>query len=217
MIFFLVLALIGFQVQASAEQVNKSVKDCLEQPDACGEQQETKQDMSADGSETNQTKTVSTVGLTLWEFIKMIFATVFVVALLYFVLKFVNKKGQLYKSSQLIENLGGTPLGTNRSVQLIKVGKRILIVGVGENVQLIKEISDSGEYDALLSAYNDKLDQLAQPGGIMAKVFKKAGGRSERIEGSSFQSLLKKQLVDLSDGRQKLYDEIEKVKGSDKQ
>lgn len=217
MIFFLVLALLGFQVQASAEQVNKSVKDCLEQPDACGEQQETKSDMSADGSDTNPTKAVSTVGLSIWDFIKMIFATVFVVALLYFVLKFVNKKGQLYKSSQLIENLGGTTLGANRSVQLIKVGKRILVVGVGENVQLIKEISDSREYDALLSAYNDKLDQLAQPGGIMAKVLKKAGGRSVRIEGNSFQSLLKKQLGDLSDGRQKLYDEIEKEKGSDKQ
>ena len=55
------------------------------------------------GSET----ATSSVGLTLWDFVKMIFATVFVVGLLYFVLKFVNKKGRLFKSTQLIENLGG--------------------------------------------------------------------------------------------------------------
>ena len=36
----------------------------------------------------------SSVGLTFWDFVKMIFATVFVVGLLYFVLKFVNKKRQ---------------------------------------------------------------------------------------------------------------------------
>ena len=72
----------------------------------------------------------------------MIFATVFVVGLLYFVLKFVNKNGRLFKSTQLIENLGGTALGANRSVQLIKVGNRLLIVGVGENIQLLKEIED---------------------------------------------------------------------------
>lgn len=216
--FILILALLGFQTQTSAEQVNKSVKDCLEQPDACGEQPDTKQNMTADGSDSNQSAAKSTVGLTIWDFIKMILATIFVVALLYSILKFVNKKGHLYKSSQLIENLGGTTLGANRSVQLIKVGNKILVVGVGENVQLIKEIDDSKEYEELLSAYNNKMDQLTQPGDILSKVLKKTTGSTERKnESSGFQLLLKKQLGDLSKGRQELYDEIEKEKGSDKQ
>ena len=29
---------LGFNTEAYAEQLNNSVKDCLEQPDACGEQ-----------------------------------------------------------------------------------------------------------------------------------------------------------------------------------
>ncbi len=217
-VFFLILALLGFQTQTSAEQVNKSVKDCLEQPDACGEQLDTKQSMTTDSTDSNQSAANRTVGLTIWDFIKMIAATVFVVALLYIILKFVNKKGHLYKGSQLIENLGGATLGANRSVQLIKVGKKILVVGVGENVQLIKEIDDLQEYEALLSAYNSRMDQLTQPGDILSKVLMKKSGSSEKKnESSSFQSLLKKQLGDLSKGRQELYDEIEKEKGSDKQ
>ena len=50
----------------------------------------------------------------------MIFATVFVVGLLYSVLKFVNKKGRLFKSTQLIENLGGTTLGQIVPFNLLK-------------------------------------------------------------------------------------------------
>ncbi|WP_394232519.1 flagellar biosynthetic protein FliO [Niallia oryzisoli] len=190
----------------------------MEQPDACGEQLDTKQSMTTDSTDSNQSAANRTVGLTIWDFIKMIAATVFVVALLYIILKFVNKKGHLYKGSQLIENLGGATLGANRSVQLIKVGKKILVVGVGENVQLIKEIDDLQEYEALLSAYNSRMDQLTQPGDILSKVLMKKSGSSEKKnESSSFQSLLKKQLGDLSKGRQELYDEIEKEKGSDKQ
>ena len=104
--------------------MNQSVKDCLEQPDGCGEHKHPNQNEARQEVETNPEteKASSTVGLTLWDFIKMILATIFVVALFYFVLKFINKKGSLYKRSQIIENLGGTTLGANRSVQIIKVG-----------------------------------------------------------------------------------------------
>ena len=33
----LLLSLLGFQTETYAEQLNSSVKDCLEQPDACKE------------------------------------------------------------------------------------------------------------------------------------------------------------------------------------
>ena len=84
--------------------------------DACGEQSinssQTDKNEDKDAVTNKGTENAtSSVGLTIWDFVKMIFATVFVVGLLYFVLKFVNKKGRLFKSTQLIENLGGTALG----------------------------------------------------------------------------------------------------------
>ena len=45
----------------------------------------------------------------------------------------------------------GTTLGANRSVQLIKIGNQLLIVGVGENIQLLKEIDDEQEYEQIIS------------------------------------------------------------------
>ncbi|KAB2337521.1 flagellar biosynthesis protein FliZ [Cytobacillus depressus] len=205
------IALLGFKGQAYAEQVN-SVKDCIEHPELCKQQQ------LPQTQETKKSKSAETVnvGLTAWDFIKMIFATIFVVALLYFLLKFINKKNKMYKSSQLVENLGGTALGTNRSVQLIKVGNRILVVGVGENIQLLKEIEDPEEYNHLISEYNDKIEQLVDPSDIMTKVLQRRKNVHPERKGNQFQSLLKQQLEDISKGRKQLYKEMEK-KGSDEQ
>lgn len=212
-VLFLVLALIGLKTEAFAEQTT-SVKDCIEQPEVCGEPQEDTVDTVVQDTGSSSVK----VGLTVWDFVKMILATIFVVALLYAILRFVNKKGSLFKSSQIIENLGGTTLGTNRSVQIIKVGSRILVVGVGENVQLLTEIEDEKEYEHILVEYNNKMDQLAQPSDVVSKVINKMKNTSKfkTDNNAPFQTILKKQLEELSNGRKELFDEIRNKKGSDK-
>ena len=110
----------------------------------------------------------------------MIFATVFVVGLLYSVLKFVNKKGRLFKSTQLIENLGGTTLGANRSVQLIKIGNRLLLVGVGENIQLLKEIENEQECEQIILEYNNQINQVGSPNDIISKILKRVQGKENQ-------------------------------------
>ncbi|WP_228460311.1 flagellar biosynthetic protein FliO [Cytobacillus dafuensis] len=205
------IALLGLNAPAYAEQMN-SVKDCIEHPDTCDQDQPSKEQEKEKEIQKNEP---SKVGLNTWDFIKMIFATIFVVALLYFMLKLINKKSKTYKSSQLVENLGGTSLGTNRSVQLIKVGNRILVVGVGENIQLLKEIEDKEEYGQLIKEYNQKMEQLIQPSDIVTKVLqRRKNTQQDDRKGNHFQSLLKQQLDNISKDRKKMYEEMEK-KGSD--
>ena len=200
------IALLGLKAPAYAEQLNNSVKDCIEQPDACEDGQAPNK-KQAEQERAEPAK----VGINAWDIIKMIFATVFVVALLYFLLKFISKRSKTYKSSRLVENLGGTALGTNRSVQLIKVGNRILVVGVGENIQLLKELTDSEECSQIISEYNDKMEQLVQPSDIVTKVLQRRKmNQSNENKGNHFQSLLKQQLDKMTTDRQKLFDEMEK-------
>nr|WP_295970434.1 flagellar biosynthetic protein FliO [uncultured Bacillus sp.] len=208
-----------------AEQVNNTVKDCIEQPSSCGEKQASSQggEERTDNQSSNQanpaavSKNTTKVGLTIWDFIKMILATIFVVALLYLVLKFMNKKSTMLKNSQLMDNLGGVPLGANRSVQMIRIGKRLFIVGVGENVQLLKEIEDVEEYNQILSEYNQKLDQLVQPNELMAKIKKKVLKHQNHKESAPlFQSMLQQQLNELAKERKKIYEEVGKSEGTDK-
>jgi flagellar protein FliO/FliZ len=217
----LLFSLLGFQTETYAEQLNNSVKDCLEQPDSCENiSKNTSQTETIDSGDTTKSQKMvsSSVGLTIWDFVKMIFATVFVVGLLYTVLRFVNKKNRLFKSNQLIENLGGTTLGANRSVQLIKIGNRLLLVGVGENIQLLKEIENEQEYEQIILDYNNQINHVGSTNDIISKILKRLN-RKENQNGEqnpSFQTLLKKQLDDLTQGRKKLYEDLEKKKGPDK-
>lgn len=212
MIFLLFIALLGSQSAAYAESKN-SVKDCIENPENCNEP-----NLEPSKKEELGKKTESTVGVTFFDFIKMIFATIFVIALLYAVLRFVNKKTKSFQSTQLVENLGGTSLGSNRSVQVIKVGNQILVVGVGESIQLLKEINDQEEYQKIIESYNNKMEQLIQPSDIVTKLLNKAKLKnvSAPHEENQFATILRKQLSDFSNGRKKLLEDMEK-KGSDEQ
>lgn len=205
-LLFATIALLGVEKMAYAEQVNQSVKECIENPDAC------KQSQPANDNNTNASNQKNAdVGLTIWDFIKMIFATIFVIALLYFLLKFLNKKSRSFKSSQIIENIGGTSLGSNRSVQIIKVGHQLLVVGVGESIQLLKEIDDEEEYRRILSDYNQKMEQLVQPSDIVTKVLQRAKSKKKNInEENQFNKLLKKQLQDIKNERKKVFEEMDK-------
>nr|WP_246017700.1 flagellar biosynthetic protein FliO [Mesobacillus subterraneus] len=206
-ILFLLAALLSPTGLVAAEQLNDSVKDWLENPDS-------NEDGKA-GNTTNQTSDAdSKVGVTFFDFVRMIFATAFVAGLLYFLLKFINKKSMSYKSSQLVENLGGTSLGANRSVQIVKAGNRLLIVGVGENIQLLKEIDDPEEYSQVIQDYNNKMEQFVQPSDIVTRLLQRTK-KDHGNEGTQFSSLLKNQLNDMASGRKKMLEELQR-KGSDK-
>ncbi|MEK4535496.1 flagellar biosynthetic protein FliO [Peribacillus sp. FSL K6-1552] len=194
-------------IQASAEDLDKTVKDVYEQTD------DLKTDKSKDSQTTKQASNPEQVGITIWEFLRMIFATIFVVGLLYIILKFINKKSKSYQKANSVENLGGTSLGANRSVQLVKVGDRILVVGVGENIQLLKEIDNPEEYEQLMKDYNEKMDQMIQPGEFATKL-KNKWLKKREIETNSFSSEFKNQLDQMSDSRKKLFNELER-KGRD--
>jgi flagellar protein FliO/FliZ len=214
LLLLLSIVLLGVQPLAQAEQLNNSVKECMDTPDKCKEQgsKEPKESKDSEAAEGQPEQDESgKIGLTSWDFIKMILATGFTIGLLYALLKFINKKSKVYNRSQLVENLGGAALGANRSVQLIKVGKRILVVGVGENIQLLKEIDNSEEYSQIIKEHNDKLEQLIRPSDIVTKVMKRTQQTEENKQGSqNFSALLGIQLAEMKKGRKKLFDELER-------
>ncbi|MGS2776861.1 flagellar biosynthetic protein FliO [Robertmurraya sp. GLU-23] len=215
-LLLVLIALLGSNQGAFAEQFN-SIKDCLEDESKCSEDQ-LKEVENNEETTTDNNENTPSVGLTFWDFLKMIFATIFVIALLYTVLKFINKRSRSFSSNQLVENLGGTALGTNRSIQIVKIGNRVLVVGVGEDVKLLKEIDDEEEARQIIEDYNNRMDQLVQPSDIVTKLIERTRNMKQSNRGeeaSSFSSTLKAQLEELSKGRKKLLDELEK-KGSDK-
>lgn len=203
-------------IQAHAQDQDDTVKNFFEPGNSKTDKTDkSKESLSTNSQSTDEATNPEKVGITGWEFLRMILATIFVVVLLYIVLRFVGKKSKTYQKANSVENLGGTSLGANRSVQLVKVGGRILVVGVGENIQLLKEIDDPKEYEQLIEDYNGKMDQMIQPRDFVGKMKGKWLKKDEN-ETNSFSSEFKNQLEKMSKSRKKLLKELDR-KGRDKE
>ncbi|RSK27038.1 flagellar biosynthetic protein FliO [Bacillus sp. HMF5848] len=184
-----------------------SVEDWLN--DSSHENDEKGTPSSTDKAEKVTDTIDSSPTVNAWDFVKMLFATAFVIGLIYFTFRFINKRNKVFSGAKYIENIGGTSLGANRSVQLIKVGDEILVVGVGESITLLKEIHANDEVSAIIEQHNNGLDQLIQRSDIFNRIFKDKKKNENKGTGD-FQSVLNQQLKDLSDGRKKLLRELEK-------
>lgn len=148
--------------------------------------------------------------LSWFDFVKMFFALAVVIALIYIVLRFVNNKNRLYGQTKTMENLGGIPLGTNRSIQLIRMGDSVLVIGVGETIQLLKEITSPEEIEQLTNSQN-QVQPLQVGQSIFKKMLPKSDDQNSRSSSvGSFSSMLKGQLDELTEGRKKVYDQYKR-------
>jgi len=145
------------------------------------------------------------VSVSAWDYVKMVLALLFVLALLYGVLKLVNSKNRMYQQNQLMQNLGGLSLGQHKSVQLLQVGDSLFLVGVGEDISILKEITDTDEKEKLMTFYNDKQEFTAQVPYI-ANVLKRfktpfLNEASNKQEKGNFEQLFKKRLSEIKSDR----------------
>ena len=73
--------------------------------------------------------------------IRFLLALALVVVLIYVLLKLMNKFTSKQGQLNNLENLGGVSVGMNKSVQLVKVGTKVYLLGVGDTVELLTEIT----------------------------------------------------------------------------
>ena len=50
-----------------------------------------------------------------------------------------------------MKNMGGISLGQHKSIQLVVIGESYYLIGVGDDIRLLKEITDPEEIDKLSS------------------------------------------------------------------
>ena len=196
------LFLMGASPSAATEAENKSVDEYFQDKDS---------NETTEQSDLKQEKEVGEkVGITSIDVMKMIVALVFVVLLLLLLVKFFNKKSRGYSHGQMIQNMGGTSLGGNRSLQVVRVGEKILVLGVGENVQLLDLIVDEGEYNRMIDTYNEK--KMEQKSSASMKWMNDWKGERGG-DNSSFAGQLSARLEEMNDERRALNKDLRR-KGS---
>lgn len=205
-LILLISSLYGQTYVAHAESNNGYVHDYINKQNKKSPEEAPKNVNNTD----NEEKTNGSI-TTIWDGAKMVFALLFVIGLLYVLLKYINKKSRSYQQNRLIQNFGGTPLGGNRSLQIVKAGNRILILGVGEDINLLKEIEDEQEVEEFIKYYKDQLEQSLEPRDIITKLTKKLKNKQvdSQTKSAPFQAILKKQLESLNTDRKKAMKKLE--------
>lgn len=192
--------LIALFVPMQNAYANQMISDkCLQNPENC------QQSPSAANGEKP-----AAVGITAFDYIKMLLALVFVLGLLIFILKFINKRNVSYQANSLVRNVGGISVGSQKSIQVIQIGDSLYVIGVGEDVQLIKEINDPEEIEQLLNFYNEKQSITTTPyiAELMNKL-KKKPTEAENKDQADFGNLLNERLTNIKKERRH---ELEKWK-----
>ncbi|WP_303965079.1 flagellar biosynthetic protein FliO [Sporosarcina ureae] len=139
-------------------------------------------------------------GLTAKDYIRTILAFIFVIGLLVWLLRFMNKRNRSFDQSRLMTNMGGVPLGQHKSIQLVKMGSHYFVVGVGENVQLLREIDDPDEIANLLERY-DQGNEVQK--GIFSQLYTRFFSKTEhsRVEESTFSQVFSTKMDEIKSER----------------
>lgn len=199
--------LISFPLGTEASvDSNESIKDYLErEKNESDPTKETESDTTVKQEENIPLEAeTSGVSITAWDYIKMIFALLFVIALLYGLLRLLNKRNRSFQPNQLIHNLGGVGVGQGKSIQLMQVGNSLYLVGIGENINLLKEITDPQEIEELTKIYEDKLGSgqtVPYVVELMKKWKQSKTSGTKNNENPSFNETFQKKLEDIKRDR----------------
>ncbi len=182
---------------------NTFIGDCYESPDQCKDT-----NTSDDDTESSESSSVS---MGPWEYIKILLALVFVIGLLLFVLKFLNKRNIKYQQNSVIKNVGGMSVGPQKSVQLLLIGNKIYVVGVGEDVHLLKEIDAQQDVEQLVKQIESN-QSIATSTPYIAELFKKFNKKDQPkdiSDNTKFNNMFNEKIGKL---KQERSDEIERWK-----
>lgn len=187
-----------------ASTSDATAKECFENPEMpkCNDSGEEDQESSSPLNQSEQEEAPSVI----WTVIKLVLALGFVILLIYALLKFVNKRNQMFSNVRTMQNLGGISLGQQKSLQMVRIGNRYYVVGVGDNVELLTEIEDEQTIQELSESSQG---ESFNPGARIASLLSNSKGQQSQASKDSdssiqFQQLFQSELKSLKDKRKKV-------------
>ncbi|MFB5660553.1 flagellar biosynthetic protein FliO [Alteribacillus sp. HJP-4] len=206
-LFFIMTVFASAPQPGNASNENRTISEILEDGDQPGE--EVNSDPAEGAEQENHAPQNSEDELLMEDrsifavLLQLFSALAVVIAIMYFLLKFLGRKSQNYQSHQTLQNIGGVPLGQNKSVQLVRVGDRLLVVGVGESIQMLTEIEDKKERELLLQQNEPRSSSGKSSFFEKLKIASFGESTTRRSDDRSFQEMLENQLNDMKKARAK--------------
>lgn len=144
--------------------------------------------------------------------LQVIFALLFIIALIILLLRFLGKKSKMIGANKGMQHLAGMQLGQHKSLQLIEVGPFIYVLGIGEDVHLIDKIEDP----ELVELIKQQMSDVSPFPGSPFKKFKAIWGGSEPSSNlsqenenttTSFQEMFYEKVHHVNENKKKKLDE----------
>lgn len=149
---------------------------------------------------------------------QLIFYTLLIVFMIYGLIKFLSMKQKNLQPNQAVKLMGGTALGNNKSLQLVKVGGQIYLIGVGDQVTLIKEFTDDDEIHGIEKDVETQASPLL-PKTVTSFIKEKVSGHLEKnpSHAKGFEQLFKQSLDKQRNKQEQLKTDLEKQRSQDKE
>lgn len=208
----MLLILLHLIISPVPAEAAASVEECLKEDAA---QSDDCKDMNEAGNQQENIPAADSADSaaggtsTFLNLVKLALALVVVLGLIYVLLKFLNKRNRLFQQVRAMENIGGIALGNNKSVQIVRVGEKVFMLGVGDNVDLLTEIKDEQTIKELTEQDQQEMKATALLANILPgkkqQEEKQQEDKAEQNEAASnFQDLFKEEIGKLKHSRNRL-------------
>jgi len=146
----------------------------------------------------------SMAGSLLWVIVSLLL----VIGLIILFVKFLSQRSRTFGSNRAMRTLGGVGLGPNKSLQVVELGGKVYILGVGENISLLDKVEDPEEAEALLAQLEQSPPGAVSLGGLLGRL----RGRAEQPQPgeelwqtpASFQDVLDEKLQRQAERKQQV-------------
>lgn len=209
-VMILLLALSAVWVPSGAQAADPKVIDSYNGDQPAVEQQE-QQEQPVEAAAPEEKSFIVVIG-------QLIFYTLLIVFMIYGLIKFLSMKQRNLQPNQAVKLMGGTALGNNKSLQLVKVGGQIYLIGVGDQVTLIKEFTEDDEIHGIEKDVDTQASPLL-PKTVTSFIKEKIGGHLEKnpSQAKGFEQLFKQSLDKQRKKQGKLKSDLESQQSQDKE
>jgi len=146
-----------------------------------------------------------------WDLIWVLFVLGVIVFLIVLLLRFFAKRNRGWWMNRSLRSLGGLPLGTNKSLQIVEWSGRIYVLGVGDDVTLLDAIAEPEAVAAILAEYDASMAHAGNPLPEWLRKWKARGGSGNeetalrKTDGApTFEQTLEHRLRQLSERKQQV-------------
>lgn len=151
--------------------------------------------------------------------VKVLFFLIVIIGIFFVIVKILAKKST-FLSGRSIRSIGGLPLGQNKSIQVVVIGKSLYIVGVGDNIQLLEKISDEEEAAALIEMMTPGTSYAGPAfetiGGWLGKFRNKPAAEEELEMTATFQQVFQTKLQGMKDRKEQMDEWLQEEKQTDR-